>query len=192
MPASSLSESVRARSSSFPPSSTGSRSGASLGAGTASLRPSPISPFIQGKPTHTGPQLPLPAPPLQALPVRPPASAFAAAPGSNPSHPSHPAMPAYIPGHSQPLAIPSTRHGYASGGAMTQPGGGCPRYEPGSAAVDDVDVQLRPNRKLLFLGIGAALLGLVVIIALVASGGTKLKDNDGLAVHGESGSAGTG
>jgi len=159
---------------------------------TEVLRPSPISPFIQGKPTHTGPQLPLPAPPLQALPVMPPVSAFAASPGSNPSHPSHPAMPAYLPGHSQPLAIPSTRHGYASGGAMTQPGGGYPRYEPGSVAVDDVDVQIRPNRKLLFLGIGAALIGLVVIIALVASGGTKLKDNDGLAVHAESGSADTG
>jgi hypothetical protein len=90
--------------------------------------------------------------------------------GSHPSHPSHPA---------HPVVIPSTRHGYASGGAMTQPGGGYPLYEP---PPEDLDVQIKPNRKLLFLGVGAAVIGLIVIIALVASGGTKLKDNDGLTV----------
>jgi hypothetical protein len=116
--------------------------------------------------SHTGPQLPLPAPPLP-----PSETAFPMTPGSgsHSSHPSHPAHP----------AIPSTRHGYASGGAMTAPGGGYPLYEP---PPDELDVQIKPNRKLLFLGVGAAVIGLIVIIALVASGGTKLKDNDGLTV----------
>jgi serine/threonine protein kinase len=148
---------------------------------TEVLRPSPISPYIQAKRSspqlpqlsHTGPQLPLPAPPLAPMP--PPEAAFPLTPGSG-SHPSHQSHPAY---QAQPLGIPSTRHGYASGGAMTAPGGGYPRYEPTG---DDVDVHIKPNRKLLFLGLGAALVGLIVIIAMVASGGTKLKDNDGLAV----------
>jgi serine/threonine protein kinase len=156
---------------------------------TEVLRPSPISPYIQAKRSspqlpvisHTGPQLPLPAPPPEAAFPMTPGS------GSHPSHPSHPAHPAH-PAH--PVAIPSTRHGYASGGAMTQPGAGYPRYEP---PADDLDVQIKPNRKLLFLGIAAALIGLIVIIALVASGGTKLKDNDGLTVGSDSaGSDGEG
>jgi serine/threonine protein kinase len=142
---------------------------------TEVLRPSPISPYIQASRSspqlpvlsHTGPQLPLPAPPLP-----PPETAFPMVPGSG-SHPSHPSHPAH------PVVIPSTRHGYASGGAMTQPGGGYPLYEP---PPEDLDVQIKPNRKLLFLGVGAAVIGLIVIIALVASGGTKLKDNDGLTV----------
>jgi serine/threonine protein kinase len=135
---------------------------------TEVLRPSPISPYIQAKRSspqlpmlqHTGPQLPLPAPPL-----RPSETAFPMTPGSG-SHSAHP-------------AIPNTRHGYASGGAMTQPGGGYPLYEP---PPNELDVQLKPNRRLLFLGVGAAVIGLIVIIALVASGGTKLKDNDGLTI----------
>ncbi|HET9991938.1 MAG TPA: protein kinase, partial [Kofleriaceae bacterium] len=138
---------------------------------TEVLRPSPISPYMHLG--HTGAQLPLPAPPLPPSPP-PPQAAFPATPGSG-SHSSHPAA--------LPLPIASTRHGYASGGAMTAPGAGYPRYEPTG---DDVDVQLRPNRKLLFLGIGAALVGLVVIIVLVASGGSKLKDTDGLAVGSDS------
>jgi serine/threonine protein kinase len=165
---------------------------------TEVLRPSPISPYIQAKRSspqlpvvpHTGPQLPLPAPPLP-----PPETAFPMTPGSgsHPSHPSHPALPAHPAMHlanqSQPLAIPSTRHGYASGGAMTQPGAGYPRYEP---PPEDLDVQIKPNRKLLFLGVAAALIGLVVIIALVANGGTKLKDNDGLAVGSDTAGSATG
>jgi len=156
---------------------------------TEVLRPSPISPFIHAKQSspgqigHTGPQLPLPAPPLPPA-SPPPMAAFPATPGSG-SH-SGVAIPAHV---SQPLAIPSTRHGYASGGAMTAPGGGYPRYEPPAVAGEDLDVEIKPNRKLLFLGVGAAVIGLVVIIALVASGGTKLKDNDGIAVGSDPGSA---
>ena len=121
--------------------------------------------------TQTGPQLPT---------IVPPAGAFPSTPGSG-SHPSHAALP----------AIPSTRHGYASGVGMTQPGGpqgdlGYPRYEPTG---ETGDVQIRPNRRMLYLAIGALVIGLVVIIALIASGGTKLKDTDGITVGSDPGSA---
>jgi hypothetical protein len=128
--------------------------------------------------TQTGPQLPT---------ITPPAGAFPATPGSG-SHSSHAALSLPLPAP----AIPSTRHGYASGVGMTQPGGpaqvelGYPRYEPTG---DTGDVQIRPNRKMLYLAIAALAIGLVVIVALIASGGTKLKDTDGIAVGSDPGSA---
>ena len=64
---------------------------------------------------------------------------------------------------------------------------------PLRAENDDVDVQIRPNRKLFFFGIAAAVVGLIVIVVLVASGGSRLKDNDGIAVGSDpAGSAETG
>ncbi|MEO6772170.1 MAG: serine/threonine-protein kinase [Kofleriaceae bacterium] len=140
------------------------------------LRSSPVTPYTQAKQSspqqpllsHTGPLLPLPAPPPEAESPPPYASPLARA-------------------AAQPLPVASTRHGYASGGAMTQPGGGYPRFE---LTGDAVELQLRPSRKLLFLGVGAVALGLVVLVAVVASGGGKLKDNDGL-VAGSAAAAGS-
>ncbi|MEO9159809.1 MAG: protein kinase [Kofleriaceae bacterium] len=118
-------------------------------------------------------------------PQMPAATAFSGVPGSG-SGPAHAAMQS----GAQP-AIPSTRHGYASGGAMTQPGGPVapsdyPRYEP--TGEDSAAVQLRPNRRLLIVGVAVVVLGVVAIVAIVAGGGNKLQDSDGIVTGSDTGS----
>jgi hypothetical protein len=104
--------------------------------------------------TTPPPELPLPPPPQHQFNV--PGS------GSHQSHPSHPAI----------VGIPSTKHGYTSG-AMSRSGGSdvsYPRYEVPPEAMTG-DVQLTPNRRPLFIGIGIVAVGLVVILAVSLSGG---------------------
>ncbi len=74
--------------------------------------------------------------------------------------------------------LPSTRHGYASGVGITLPGTApstsgleYPRYEP--PIVDNEDIELRPNRTILFAGAGLLAVGLFVVIALAVGGGGK-------------------
>ena len=94
--------------------------------------------------------------------------------GSGPSHAAAAAMPGPI--------VATTRHGYASGGAMTATGGPpasteYPRYE---ATGDEVgSVELRPNRTIMIAAVGVLAIGVVIIIAMLA-GGNKSKDNDGI------------
>jgi serine/threonine protein kinase len=119
-------------------------------------------------------------------PHAPPSTAFTGVPGSG-SGPAHAAMQA----GAQP-AIASTRHGYASGGAMTAPGGVAPndypRYEP--TGEESAAVQLRPNRWMLIVGVAVIALGVIAIVAIV-SGGSKSKDNDGIVTGSDTGSADT-
>jgi eukaryotic-like serine/threonine-protein kinase len=95
--------------------------------------------------------------------------------GSGPSHVAAAVMPGPI--------VATTRHGYASGGAMTAPGGPAaptdyPRYEGTGDEVDSVE--LRPNRTIMIAAVGVLVIGIVIIIAMVASGSSKSKDNDGI------------
>jgi hypothetical protein len=123
--------------------------------------------------------------PVLATVTGPPVPAFTGVPGSG-SGPAHAAMQSAA----QP-AIPSTRHGYASGGAMTAPGGVAPndypRYEPTGEESDAV--QLRPNRRMLIVGVAVVVLGVVAIVAIIAGGGSNLKDNDGIIAGSDTGSA---
>ncbi|MFT3700316.1 MAG: protein kinase [Kofleriaceae bacterium] len=138
----------------------------------------------------TGPHVPLTPLPMTGPQVPP--GAFSQTPGSGShSNASNPAIAALQSGP-QP-AIATTRHGYASGGAMTAPGVGAaandlsyPRYEP-----DDVDLEttLKPNRRMLFIGVGIAIVGLIAIIAMAGGGSSKPKDNDGIQVGSDQGSA---
>ncbi len=75
--------------------------------------------------------------------------------------------------------IASTRHGYASGGAVTKGAGAAPssegaiaypRYEPSS---DVDDVQLRPNRRALFIGVAILIVGVIALLAVVLGGGKE-------------------
>ena len=122
--------------------------------------------------------------PVLATVTGPPVPAFTGVPGSG-SGPAHAAMQS----GAQP-AIPSTRHGYASGGAMTAPGAVAPndypRYEP--TGEESAAVQLRPNRWLLFVGVAVIALGVVAIIAIVTGGESNLKDNDGIVAGSDTGS----
>src|SRR5580704_11665784 len=82
--------------------------------------------------------------------------------------------------------LPSTRHGYASGVGITLPGTApstsgleYPRYEP-PPVIDNENIELRPNRTILFAGAGLLAVGLFVVIALAVGGGGK---DDALAKH---------
>jgi PEGA domain len=63
-----------------------------------------------------------------------------------------------------------TRPGYASGAgpgsSISEPS--YPRYQ----APDDSSLQLTPNRRPLFIGLGLAVLGLIVLLAITLGGGT--------------------
>jgi serine/threonine protein kinase len=115
--------------------------------------PQPHHTPSQGSPPHPGPTPPHGYPQQHVPPGQ-----FAQTPASG-SH-SSPAMPALV----------GTRHGYASGSQQNDLS--YPRYEP---QVDPVDMQLTPNRRPLFIGLGIAALGFIIIIA-VALGGGKADD----------------
>ena len=86
------------------------------------------------------------------------------------------------PAPAPPPGLPSTRHGYASGIGATKSGMtpsapsapsalSYPRYEP--PPPEPEDVELRPNRTLLFAGAGLLVVGIFVVVALVVAGGSK-------------------
>ena len=82
-----------------------------------------------------------------------------------------------VPGSGSGPAIPavgvSTKHGYASGG-MSRGDVSYPRYDAPGDVYSQVG-DLKPNRRPLFIGLGIAVVGLIVILA-VSLGGSK--DND--------------
>jgi serine/threonine-protein kinase len=103
--------------------------------------------------------LPLPPPTPPVIMGAPPSGQFSAAPGSG----SGPAIPA--------MGMPSTKHGYASG-AMTRGDVSYPRYDVSPVDQMPADMlQLTPNRKPLFIGIGIVVAGLVIIAIVAFSGG---------------------
>jgi serine/threonine protein kinase len=105
--------------------------------------------------------MPVGTQPLGSPPVRteatPPGGAFAT-PGSG----TGPPLPM------TPGGIISTKHGYASA-AMSRGDVSYPRYDmPMDALVGDV--QLKPNRRPLFIGLGLAIVGIIVILAVSIGG----------------------
>ncbi|CAN5844503.1 hypothetical protein BH11MYX2_BH11MYX2_35640 [soil metagenome] len=87
--------------------------------------------------------------------------------GSGPSHPSHPALRI-------PTSPVTTRHGYASAASNATNDISYPRYEPGADGYTGEN-QLKPNRRPLFIGLGLAIVGLIVLLAITLAGGTDEK-----------------
>jgi hypothetical protein len=97
-----------------------------------------------------------------------------------------PTSPAAIAAHAveAPPApgLPSTRHGYGSGVGVTLPGTApssgtgssleYPRYEP-PIEPSSADVELRPNRTILYAGASLLAVGVFVVIALAVAGNGK-------------------
>ena len=131
--------------------------------------------------------------------------------GISQQHPAQPGVLASPPQGSGPLAQSafaqsgsgsgpaiappvSTRHGYASGGANTGTSPSpnelsYPRYQ--SQPGDDVDMQIRPSRRALFIGLAILLAGVIALVVHLA-GGSKDKDEAIVPVTDTAGSADTG
>ena len=137
---------------------------------------------------HSQPNLTAIAPPTRdSGPIIPPgpitpSGAFAAIPASGPIRAST-QPPFQTPGSGTGPAIPvATAHGYASAPGAVRSDLSYPRYEPPREPTNS-ELQLAPNRRPLFIGLGVALLGVVIILA-IALGGSK-KDDDTKAAGGE-------
>jgi hypothetical protein len=119
----------------------------------------PPGPMLSSAPSGTvPPELPLPPPRAQT----PPAGQFAIAPGSG----SGPAIPA--------MQVVSTAHGYASASEVSYPRYVAPAELAGGASGPDTSspyVQLAPNRRPLFIGMGIVLAGVIVMLAVSFGGG---------------------
>jgi hypothetical protein len=82
------------------------------------------------------------------------------------------------------MGIVSTKHGYASA-AMTRGDVSYPRYEVPLDALTP-DVQLTPNRRPLFIGLGIVVVGVIVLLVVAFSGGpdehavARPADDDGV------------
>lgn len=103
----------------------------------------------------------------QPIPVHalPPSGQFPPTPGSG-SHSG-----------ASPVPIVSTRHGYAQAPGTTRDVS-YPRYEgPPGAAEDDPGLQLKPNRRPLFIGLGIAAVGFIVLLAMTLGGGDGVEDD---------------
>ena len=155
-------------------------------------RPTPIPQGTQSRAQAPPRELLYTPSDAQSMPV-PPAAFRPTGTGSQ-SGPAHVALQSgnQLPGIP---GIPSTRHGYASGAAVSRPGGPAtstgelqyPRYEPTGDEVSQMT--LRPDRRVLAIGVGVVVLGIVVMTAML-TGGSK-KDSDALAAGSSPGSAAT-
>ncbi len=102
----------------------------------------------------------------------PPHPAPVVAPIATPQDPVPRAAFSPVPGSGSGPAhgmIPSTRHGYTSG-APSHADVAYPRYEPPPGSIDDAAQGLRPNRRPLFVGLGIAAVGLVVLLVMTLGG----------------------
>ena len=125
---------------------------------------SPVLPVIVTTPPTGQPRMtphPTAAPP-PAVGSQPMAINSQVPPGAFPQGPGSGSGPA----HSM---IPSTRHGYTSG-AQSRGDVSYPRYEPPPGGTDDDDLRLRPNRRPLFIGLGIAGVGLIILLAMTLGG----------------------
>ncbi len=103
----------------------------------------------------------------QPIPVHalPPSGQFPATPGSG-SHSGAAAAP-----------IVSTRHGYAQAPGTTRGDVSYPRHDAPPSEVDP-NLQLKPNRRPLFIGLGIAAVGFIVLLAMTLGGGDSAGDED--------------
>jgi len=131
---------------------------APIRAGGLPLGHEPVAPTVVIQPSPTSPAA------VAAQAIEPPG------PGA-----TGPALP----------GLPSTRHGYGSGVGITLSGTGpssgtgssmeYPRYEP-PVEPSSADVQLRPNRTILYAGASLLAVGVFVVIALAVAGNGKPED----------------
>ncbi len=165
----------------------------------------PSSPELTPIPPTTAPSVPLPGmPPTRVTTVRgydasaahraltmfsagaPDAGQFPAVPGSG-SHSG--------PAHG---AIPSTRHGYASAPGTARGDVADADYDFEAGFDDGADLQLAPNRRPLFIGLGIAAVGVVILLMTLGGGkddsdkeeptvsmntGSELRVGSGSAAH---------
>jgi hypothetical protein len=134
----------------------------------------PQSPEHGQAPLHLPPDLMLDLPSLKPsspevrahnYPLMPPGhlAAVAAAPAERSgSSPAHRALAEPRPGSSGMPPIAATRRGHANAPAMSR-SDLSPRFEPHELAGD---VSLQPNNRLLYVGLGAVLIGIIVILAI--------------------------
>jgi serine/threonine protein kinase len=149
----------------------------------------PVLPTVQLPTSNrtSSPSLPTVAPAgspsgAQSAQSGPPSGQFASTPGSG-SGPSHTAHPVLRP--SQPLM---TRPGYASGAGQSLSGSAQaavaqsgqhisePSYPRYQAPDIDESLQLTPNRRPLFIGLGLAAVGFVVLLVVMLGGGSEPDD----------------
>ena len=139
--------------------------------------PSPSSPPAIAIPRAlTGPHGALATPP-GPLPLPHAGAHGAMAAGTQPM----PGSAAFqTPGSASGPAIPlpnPTHFGYASGAAAGQPSGAndlsYPRYEASGESEVPPDLDVRPNRRLVYIILGVCGVALIALIALLAGGGSK-------------------
>jgi hypothetical protein len=91
--------------------------------------------------------------------------------GSGPAHSAIPNTPSS--GLAAPGVIASTKHGYASG-ASTRGDVSYPTYDPPADLVAAAaDMQLKPNRRPLFIGLGVAIVGIIVMFVVLGGGSSE-------------------
>jgi serine/threonine protein kinase len=136
---------------------------APIRAGGLPLGHEPVAPTVVIQPSPTSPAA------IAAQAIEPPIAGHGA---------TGPALP----------GLPSTRHGYGSGVGITLAGTGpsapssstgasieYPRYEP-PVEPSGADLQLRPNRTVLYAGASLLAVGVFVVIALAVAGNGKPDD----------------
>jgi serine/threonine-protein kinase len=143
-----------------------------MGMMSPDVTPVPDGPMMHGSSMHSA-DLPLPPPPQfnvpgsgsgQAHQFNSPGSGSGQAHQFNsPGSASGPAIPA--------MGIASTKHGYTSG-AMGRGDMSYPRYE---VPIEHMapDLQLTPNRRPLFIGVGIVVAGVIVMLIVSLTGGDE-------------------
>jgi serine/threonine protein kinase len=134
--------------------------GSELPPGLPGMMPPARSTPAGGIPEQGG-AMPAGTPRIPGTPDRrsgPLSSQFASVPGSG-SSPSHP-------------AIVSTKHGYAGGAGATRDDASYPVVS--TDALDEI--QLKPNRRPLFIGMGIVIVGVAVLLVVAFGGGESVRD----------------
>jgi len=124
----------------------------------------PSAPYA-AHPGHAVGSQPMPVTPAQPMP-RPPAGQWPQTPGSG-SHSG--------PAHGGPPVV-STRTGYANAPGNTRGDVSYPRYAPPVGLDDGADLQLTPNRRPLYIGLGIAAVGIIILLAMTLGNKDEPKD----------------
>ncbi|MFN0246265.1 MAG: protein kinase domain-containing protein [Kofleriaceae bacterium] len=140
----------------------------------------PMLPTVQLPSSNrtSSPSLPTVAPAGSPSSAQPPSGQFGvnAGSGSGPSHTAHPVL--------RPSQPQMTRPGYAGGAGQSLSGAAIaiaqsgqhisePSYPRYQASDSDESLQLTPNRRPLFIGLGLAAVGVVVLVVIMLGGGSE-------------------
>ena len=150
--------------------------------GGTSPGPPPLAPAPPYHPRPTartglaGGTQPLPAPQFGAQPgsgsgpAHASHPAFSAQPVAGAAHASHPLFPVQPGSGADPVQpMPSTRQGYANAPGMSRSDISQQRYQP---PYDGEVVRLQPHNRILYIGLGIALVGVIVLLAIVIVDGS--------------------